>query len=68
MNSDHLDWNIGYAYANRDLPDRRLIERTDRTDRRMGIYRIGREFTKLDENIFSAAVNYRRHRRNTAYA
>lgn len=57
---DHIDWNIGYAYANRDLPDRRLIERTDRTDHRMGIYRISREFTKLDENIFSAAVNYRR--------
>ncbi len=56
---DHVDWSVGYAYANRDLPDRRLIERTDRTDQRMGIYRISREFTRLDEHIASANANYR---------
>ncbi len=54
-----FDWNAGYAYANRDLPDRRLIERTDRTEQTMGIYRIGREFTRLDEHIFSAGANYK---------
>lgn len=55
-----LDWSTGYAYANRNLPDRRLIERTDRTEQTMGIYRISREFTRLDEHIFSANANYKR--------
>ncbi len=58
--SSRTDWSAGYAYANRNLPDRRLIERTDRTQQTMGIYRISREFTKLDEHIFSANVNWRR--------
>ncbi len=57
---DRIDWNVGYAYANRNLPDRRLIERTDRTEQRMGIYRISREFTRLDEHIVSAGTNYRK--------
>lgn len=57
---DRIDWSIGYAYANRSLPDRRLIERTDRTEQRMGIYRISREFTRLDEHIVSAGSNYRK--------
>lgn len=59
FDANKLDWSIGYAYANRNLPDRRLIERTDRTDETMSIYRISREFTKLDEHIVSANVNYR---------
>ncbi len=57
--ADIVDWSAGYAYANRNLPDRRLIERTDRTDNRMGIYRISREFTTLGEHILSANANYR---------
>ncbi len=57
FNSNILDWSIGYAYANRDMPDRRLIERSDRTDLRMGIYRISREFSRLDEHIASAGAN-----------
>lgn len=57
---NRIDWNIGYAYANRNLPDRRRIERTDRTEQRMGIYRISREFTRLDEHIASAGANYRK--------
>jgi len=40
------------------MPDRRLIERTDRTEQTMGIYRISREFTRLDEHIFSLGANY----------
>ena len=60
FDKDYVDWSAGYAYSNNDMPDRRLIERTDRTDQRMGIYRISREFTRLDENIFSANANYRR--------
>lgn len=58
--ADRLDWSAGYAYANRSLPDRRLIERNNRTNETMGIYRIHREFTKLDEHIASANANYRR--------
>ncbi len=55
-----LDWSAGYAYANRNMPDRRLIELNDRTDQTMGLYRISREYTKLDENIFSGNMNYQR--------
>lgn len=54
-----LDWSTGYAFAQRNLPDRRLIQRSDRTEQTMGIYRISREFTKLDEHTVSLAVNYR---------
>lgn len=63
---DEIDWSVGYAYANRSLPDRRLIERTDRTDQTMGIYRISREFTRLDEHIVSAAANWRHTARMAA--
>ncbi len=59
INSNYLDWSVGYAYSNRNMPDRRRIERTDRTDQRMSIYRISREFSKLDEHIASAGVNYK---------
>ncbi len=58
FNGHSLNWSTGYAYANRDMPDRRLIERTDRTEQRMGIYRISREFSKLDEHIASLGTNY----------
>ena len=60
LDAGDIDWSVGYAYANRRLPDRRLIERTDRTDETMGIYRIKREFTQLDEHIASAAANYKK--------
>ena len=55
--NDRIDWSVGYAYANRNLPDRRLIECTDRMEQRMGI---SREFTRLDEHIVSAGSNYRK--------
>lgn len=54
-----LDWNGGYAYSDRDMPDRRLIQLTDRTDNRMGIYRISREFTRLREHTASLSANFR---------
>lgn len=41
------------------MPDRRLIQLTDRTDNRMGIYRINREFTRLLEHTASLNTNYR---------
>lgn len=53
------DWSAGYAYSDRDMPDRRLIQLTDRTDNRMGIYRISREFTRLREHTASLNTNYR---------
>lgn len=53
------DWSAGYAYSDRDVPDRRLIQLTDRTDNRMGIYRIKREFTRLREHTASLNTNYR---------
>lgn len=60
FNSNHIDWSIGYAYANRNMPDRRLIQRTDRTEQRMSIYRISREFSRLDEHIGSIGANYKK--------
>lgn len=53
------DWSTGYGYSDRDMPDRRLIQLTDRTDKRMGIYRINREFTRLREHTASLNANYR---------
>lgn len=55
---DRFDWSVGYAYANRNLPDRRLIERDDRTNNAMSLSDVSREFTKLDEHIASANANY----------
>lgn len=52
------DWSAGYAYSDRDMPDRRLIQLTDRTDNRMGIYRINREFTRLREHTASLNTNF----------
>lgn len=60
LKENFLDWSAGYAYANRDMPDRRVINLNDRTDNRMGLYSIDREYTRLDEHIFSANVNYKR--------
>ena len=61
---DNLDWSIGYSYANRNMPDRRrYIQVYDDdleafyTDK---INDISREFSRLDEHIMSANVNYQR--------
>ncbi len=61
MGNGELDWSTGYAYANRYLPDRRryLIDDAIET----GVYAlstgndVSREWTQLDEHIFSANVN-----------
>lgn len=60
LDHSRWDWSAGYAFANRNLPDRRRIELNDRTDNRMGLYRMSREFTRLDEHIASANLNYSR--------
>lgn len=58
-----LDWNVGYAYANRNLPDRRRYRRDNALNSdSLSIPTgndISREFTRLDEHIASASVNYR---------
>lgn len=57
-----LNWNVGYAYANRNLPDRRRYLIDDALESgKLGLTTgndINREFTKLDEHIFSANLNY----------
>lgn len=60
---DELDWSVGYAYANRRLPDRRRFLTDDALE--SGVYAlstgndISREWTKLDEHILSANSNYK---------
>lgn len=59
-----VDWNAGYAYSNRNLPDRRRILLSDASlygKDAMWAYTgndISREFSKLDEHILSGNVNY----------
>lgn len=59
-----LNWNAGYAYADRNLPDRRRILRNDALNPGvLGLSNgndMSREFTKLNEHIFSGSVNYLR--------
>ena len=63
--SDALDWSIGYAYANRHLPDRRRYLIDDALE--SGTYAlstgndISREWTQLDEHILSLGVNDKHH-------
>lgn len=58
-----LDWSAGYSYANRHLPDRRRYLLDDAME--SGVYAlnngndVSREWTQLDEHIFSANVNER---------
>lgn len=59
---DQLDWNVGYAYANRHLPDRRRYTVVKQEDGAMEIENlndINREFSQLEEHIYSASTNWR---------
>lgn len=61
LKNDELDWNIGYAYANRLIPDRRryLIDDAIETGK-LALTTgndISREWTRLDEHIISAGIN-----------
>ena len=65
--ADKLDWIVGYSYANKNQPDRRIVNKEEETGSANynGIYRIdqneiSRDFIRLDENIYSATVNYNR--------
>lgn len=61
---NELNWNIGYAYANKNTPDRRRYTLTNAMDPdRIGLVTgndIQREFTFLKEHIASAGLNYSR--------
>lgn len=60
-NSNLIDWNIGYAYANRNLPDRRrytVFAQEDGTLEVENLNDINREFSFLKENIWSAGANW----------
>ena len=64
---DKLEWTAGYAYANKNQPDRRIInleENGYEGDPHYGLMQIDpndirRDFVKLYENIYSAAVDYK---------
>ncbi|MFQ9996503.1 MAG: carboxypeptidase-like regulatory domain-containing protein, partial [Hoylesella buccalis] len=55
-----LDWNVGYAYANRHIPDRRRYLVNDAIEtNRLGLLTgndVSREWTQLDEHIVSGSV------------
>ncbi|TWV14846.1 outer membrane beta-barrel protein [Bacteroidaceae bacterium HV4-6-C5C] len=59
-----LDWSAGYSYANRLLPDRRRYILNDNDEPGTIALTAGndisREFTRLDEHVGSANVNYQR--------
>ena len=63
LKADELDWSLSYSYANRNVPDRRRYLTNDALE--TGVIQlttgndISREWTRLDEHIFSAAVNDR---------
>lgn len=61
-----IDWNVGYSYADRHLPDRRIINLLQNDiygdehygEMRLDQNEIQRDFTSLVEHIASASVNY----------
>ncbi|MDR0540746.1 MAG: TonB-dependent receptor [Dysgonamonadaceae bacterium] len=62
-----FDWTVGYAYANKNQPDRRQVEREEEMadPRYNGQFYIDhndiiRDFNYLDENMYSLAMNYHR--------
>ncbi|MCI6252197.1 MAG: TonB-dependent receptor [Bacteroidales bacterium] len=59
---DLLDWNLGYAYANRNLPDRRRYTIYGQEDGSLEVENlndINREFSYLGEHIWSGGANWK---------
>lgn len=63
--ADKVTWNLGYAYANRDLPDRKRYtvynDNDDDNDNFMVVENlndINRELSHLDENLVSGAADW----------
>ncbi len=63
LGADQVDWSVGYAYANRRLPDRRKYmlynEDPQASSDYVWLYQndISREWTSLDEHIVSLQAN-----------
>ncbi len=59
--ADKLDWSLGYAYANRHLPNRRRYTVYDNDNRWVveNLNDFNRETSRLDEHILSAATNWK---------
>ena len=59
-----VDWSVGYAYADKNTPDRRRYTLSNRANPdRIGLNTgndIQREFTFLKEHIMSAGIDYKR--------
>ncbi|MDD6783457.1 MAG: TonB-dependent receptor [Prevotellaceae bacterium] len=58
---DNIDWNAGYAFANRNMPDRRrytLYQQESGNLEVENLNDINREFSYLKEHTFSAAANW----------
>lgn len=58
-----IDWNLGYAYANRNLPDRRRYTVVEQEDGGMEVENlndINREFSFLGEHLLSGGINWKR--------
>ncbi len=59
-----LDWSLGWAFSNRNMPDRKRWQLNDKME--TGVIAlsssndISREFTRLNENVESANINYER--------
>lgn len=61
FDKDALDWSVGYAYANRNVPDRRRYLINDALETgKLALTNgndVSREYTHLNEHIISANVN-----------
>lgn len=61
-----LDWTLGFSYSDKNQPDRRIIEREENgnvDDKYFGQMEVDqneiyRDFIKLNEYVYSLAVNY----------
>lgn len=66
-NGGQVDWTAAYTFANRNQPDRRIINRqqndlygdTHYGEMQIDQNSIQRDFTKLNEHVASCAANYR---------
>lgn len=67
-NNNNLNWNAGFSYANKNQPDRRIINRTENASTSADPYNgqmyiaqadIERNFVKLNEYVYNAGANYK---------
>lgn len=65
----NLDWIVGFSYANKNQPDRRIINRTENASTDADPYNgkmyiaqadIERNFVKLDEYLYNVGVDYKK--------